>query len=154
MFAKMSSSRPAWAAWSLTALRIVTGLVLIAHGWPKLFGDPAVKAGMLKFFESTVLPMPGAMLVLAGVLEVVGGVLLILGAFMAITSAILMLEFLVIVLFVKLTKGFSSMELDLMILVALFTLHGHGAGAFGAERLLSDKKGVADGGHASEAIGG
>lgn len=154
MFAKMCATNGKCASWAMTLLRVVTGLILLNHGWPKLFGDAAMKAGMLSFFESTVLPAPGAMLMLAGVLEVVGGLLLILGAFTAVTSLVLMLQFVVIILFVKLTNGFSSMESDLLIFSALLVIHSHGAGAMSVESMMGGKKTTTDGGHGSEAMSG
>jgi putative oxidoreductase len=154
MFAKMCATNGKCASWALTVLRVVTGLVLLNHGWPKLFGDAATKAGMLAFFESTVLPAPGAMLMLAGALEVVGGILLIVGAFTAITSLVLMLQFAVIILFVKLSNGFSSMELDLFVISSLLVIYSHGAGSMGVESMMSGKKTTTDSGHGSEAMTG
>ncbi len=150
MLGKMNSK---WAAWTLTLLRVVTGLVLINHGWPKLFGDAAMKAGMLAFFESTVLPAPGAMLMLAGGIEVIGGLLLILGAFVCYTSVVVAIEFLVIILFVRLTNGFSGMELDLFVLASALVLMTTGAGALSVEQMMK-KKGTGDSGHGSEAMSG
>lgn len=150
MLGKMNAK---WASWSLTLLRVVTGLVLLNHGWPKLFGDPSVKAGLLAFFESTVLPAPGAMLMLAGIIEVVGGILLILGAFVCYTTLVVAIEFLVIILFVKLTNGFTSMELDLFVLSSALLLMTNGAGALSAESMMK-KKGSADAGHGSESMSG
>lgn len=128
------------AAWTLTALRVVVGLVLLYHGWPKLFGDEATKAGLVQFFSSTVLPAPSAMVLLAGVLEVVGGLLLILGAFTPIVANVLSIQFVIIVLFVKLKMGWKSMELDLMILAALQVLAAMGSGAFSVEGMMGKGK--------------
>lgn len=128
------------AAWTLTALRVVVGLVLLYHGWPKLFGDEATKTGLVQFFSSTVLPAPSAMVLLAGVLEVVGGLLLILGAFTPIAANVLSIQFVIIVLFVKLKMGWKSMELDLMILAALQVLAAMGSGAFSVEGMMGKGK--------------
>lgn len=154
MFAKWCGKNSTCASWGLTLMRVVLGLILINHGWPKLFGDPSVKAGMLAFFESTVLPAPGVMLMLAGILEVVGGLLLILGAFTVITTTVLMVQFAVIILFVKLTKGFSSMETDLLIFSVLLALHSSGSGAMSVESMMGEKKGIAGAGHGPEAMSG
>ena len=139
MFKKMCESKNC-TAWSLTALRVILGLVLVYHGYPKLFGDEATKNGLIQFFSSTVLPAPSAMVMLAGVLELLGGLLLILGAYTGIAAQVLSVQFLVIVLFVKLKMGWKSMELDLLILAALQVLAAMGAGALSIEGLLGKKE--------------
>lgn len=140
--------------WGLTVLRIVVGVILINHGWGKLFGDTSQA---LAFFESTVLPAPALMLWVAGVIEVFGGALLILGLFTRVVSFIVSLQFLVIVLFVKLQYGLMAMELDLMILAATFALTSAGHGAMGMDHYLGMRKkgnGNLKGGHGQEAVSG
>lgn len=140
------------APWGLTALRVVLGAILINHGYGKLFGDTS---GMLAFFESTVLPAPGFMLMLAGIIEFFGGILLVAGLFTRVVASIVIVQFVVIVLFVKLQMGFSKMELDLIILASAFALSCLGAGAAGIDEFVHKKKGTGErGGHGQEAIGG
>ncbi len=61
-----------WAPHVLSILRIVTGLIFLAHGSAKLLG-----------FPPTSNPMPAVMTLswFAGLLELVGGPLLVLGLF-------------------------------------------------------------------------
>lgn len=127
-------------AWGLTFLRVVVAVILISHGWPKLFGDEQVKAGLVQFFSSTVLPSPAAMVTLAGVLEVFGGAMLLLGFYTKYAVAALTVEFLVIILFVRLKMGWSSMELDMLILAALQVLGGAGSGALSVEGMMGKKE--------------
>jgi len=144
-----------WSAWSLPILRLVTGLVLITHGFPKLFGSATAKAGLILFFQSTVLPAPSVMVVVAGILECVGGLLLILGLFTAYTTAVLALEFIVIILFVELMKGFGAMELDLFVLASLFVLNAQGSGEMSVDAMMvKNDKGLSNGGQGNEAMGG
>lgn len=142
MWGKMCADKAKCGAWALTGLRVVVGLILLYHGYPKLFGDEATKAGLQAFFASTVLPAPSAMLLLAGVLEVVGGILLVIGAWTKWVTQILTIQFLVIVLFVKLKVGWGAMELDLLILAALQVLCSHGAGTMCVEEMMDKSKGV------------
>lgn len=74
------------ASWSgplLSILRIMTGLLFLAHGTTKFFGFPVTQ----------MTPAPGApmdtMMIVTGTLELVGGVLIVLGLFTRITAFVL-----------------------------------------------------------------
>ncbi|HEX8417471.1 MAG TPA: DoxX family protein [Methylobacterium sp.] len=70
-----------WAPRLLSVLRIMTGLMFLAHGTQKLLGFPAVsERGM-----PALLSLAGV----AGILELVGGVLIVLGLFTRPTAFIL-----------------------------------------------------------------
>ena len=144
----------ACAPWGLVVLRIVLGAILINHGYVKLFGE---SAGLLAFFESTVLPMPGFMLLLAGAIEFFGGILLVLGLWSRLVGLIVALEFLVVVLFIKLSQGFTALEFELLILAVAFAISSLGSGAFSLEAFWKNKgkkEHSMKGGHGGEAIGG
>ncbi len=80
--------------WTWLLLRVLTSLMFITHGWPKLFGwgeraAQPVFGGMGFFGVDVGLNM----LWLAGVIEVVGGLLLVVGLWTrwaALASAVLM----------------------------------------------------------------
>jgi putative oxidoreductase len=138
----------------MTVLRVILGLILINHGYVKLFGD---SAGVLAFFESTVLPMPGILLILSGVIEFFGGLMLVLGVFVRYTATIASIQWVVIILFVKINLGLAEMEFDLLILASLFTLSSLGGGALEMESIWKKKpteEGSQHGGHGAEAMGG
>jgi putative oxidoreductase len=63
-----------WSGHILGALRIMTGLLFLAHGTVKFFGWPIA---MDWFKDLTLFSLMG----LAGVLEIVGGILIVLGLF-------------------------------------------------------------------------
>lgn len=67
-----TSSLPAWAPRVLSILRIVAGLLFLAHGTQKILGFPAMAGGA---------PMPDAMTLswVAGVLELILGALIVPG---------------------------------------------------------------------------
>lgn len=69
----MTTGHNEWAGRALSLLRIVSALLFIAHGTSKLFGFPALPAGMTS-------PAPAmSFFWIAGALEAVGGLLLLLG---------------------------------------------------------------------------
>jgi len=72
------------ASWSgplLSVLRIMTGLLFIAHGTAKYFGFPQVA-----MFDGLQMMSPGG---IAGLLELVGGALIIVGLFTRYTAFVL-----------------------------------------------------------------
>lgn len=77
----MNFSDDRWTGPTLSLLRIVTGLLFLAHGTSKLFDFPHVDMPM----AITVGSLPW----IAGVLEVVGGALIVLGLFTRPTAFIL-----------------------------------------------------------------
>jgi len=65
----------AFAPWILSILRIVTGLIFLAHGSSKLLGFPPPGEGM------TANPPLMSLMGIGGLLELVGGALIVLGLF-------------------------------------------------------------------------
>lgn len=65
----------AYAPWMLGVLRIVTGLIFLAHGSSKLLGFPPAGEG-----QPTNPPLMSLMGI-GGLLELVGGALIVLGLF-------------------------------------------------------------------------
>ncbi|MFT3986709.1 DoxX family protein [Aestuariivirga sp.] len=71
-----------WSGPLMSLLRIMTGLLFIAHGTAKFFGWPAVE-----MFKGGVPLM--SLMGLAGVLEIVGGLLIAVGLFTRIAAFVL-----------------------------------------------------------------
>src|SRR5215471_8700150 len=88
----------------IAALRIMVGVVFLAHGSQKLFafGIP----GTAGFFAQAGLPMPMVSAVLAIAAEFLGGIALILGLFTRPAAAVLAFNMAVAVLAVHLKGGF------------------------------------------------
>jgi len=111
--------------WALVLLRLVLGLIFIAHGWPKIkdlkttaqnFAAMGFRPG--RFWGSLVASV-----------EFFGGILFILGLFTQVAALILAIEFIVIMIWKlkikqKLVGGY---ELDLILLAALLTLASMGS---------------------------
>ena len=89
-----------WSTWSprlLAILRIVTGLLFIAHGSSKLFGFPPFPMGEVQLFS---------LMGLAGILEFVGGILILIGLFTRPVAFILSGEMAVAYFMVHAPQGF------------------------------------------------
>ncbi len=71
-----------WSGYIVSALRVVTGLLFLAHGTTKFFTWPATD-----FFPAPVPVL--SMMGVAGVLEIAGGLLIVLGLFTRITAFVL-----------------------------------------------------------------
>lgn len=89
------------AGWGITALRVVTGIVFMGHGWPKFQGLD----GTAEFLASKSIPMANAMAPLVASVELIGGAMLVLGLFTRIISALQAFTMLVAVLLVHFSNG-------------------------------------------------
>lgn len=99
-------------------LRVILGIVFIAHGWDKLQRGPANFAG---FLTSLNLPAPEVLAWIVTLLELVGGILLLIGAATRLVAFLLALEMIGTTLLVKVDVGLigqqgAGAELD----IALF----------------------------------
>ena len=67
--------------WGLLILRLGLGIVMIAHGWPKLNPNGPMKgpAGVAGFLKQLGIPLPTFFAWVVALLETVGAALLILG---------------------------------------------------------------------------
>lgn len=64
------------------ALRVTVGAIFVAHGWPKVFGDPEGRHGrdrLQGLFAARGLPYPRAAAWATGIAELVGGALVFIG---------------------------------------------------------------------------
>ncbi len=110
----------AYNYWALSLLRIVVGLIFVAHGWPKL---KDLKATASNF--SGMGFRPGALWgTIAALAEVFGGLALLAGMGAQTAAAVLALELVVIIVW-RLDKGdkfVGGYELDLLLLAAMLFL--------------------------------
>lgn len=95
------------ASWGPDFIRLGVAFTFIAHGYAKLFGrpEPGVK-GLAPFLESMGFRpgLPWAYLV--GCVEFFGGLCLLVGFLTRLAALLLAIEFLVVILKVKWSKGF------------------------------------------------
>ncbi len=118
---------------ALLALRLILGVVMIAHGYSKVFG------GMAHHIESVHrLGFPGFMAYLSAGAEFFGGILLILGLITRIAALAIFINMLVAVLGVHLKNGLvgrSGYEFALTLATIAFALIFLGGGPFALDAL-------------------
>jgi len=125
--------------YGITILRIITGIIFLAHGLQKLLGFGL--AGTTGFLDSLGVPAAGIMAPLLIAVEVGGGLALILGLFSRYAVLALAIDMLVALLTVHLPNGFfvgdGGYEFVLLLLIANLALLFLGSGALALDNLLS-----------------
>lgn len=108
-------------------LRIVIGLIFVAHGGAKLFGGVS---GTVEFFGHLGIPLPLLAAWLITLLEFVGGMFLIVGLFVLPTAILLAVHMLVGIILVHIPNGFfvigpdaaGGYEFNLLLIAGLLSL--------------------------------
>ena len=119
--------------WALLILRVILGLILLIHGWPKI---KDLKATSQSFSAMGFKP---AMFwgTIVALVEFLGGLALIGGLLVQVVAFLVAIQFIVIILKVKRGKGFAGgYEFDLLIIAASLILFTIGGGAFGLDNIL------------------
>lgn len=133
--------RPELARWGPTILRLIVGVVFVAHGWQKLtaFGVD----GLAGFLGSIGIPLAGLAAPLLIAVELLGGVALILGLFTRPIGTALAAVMLVAMVSVHLPNGFYispegvGIEFTLTLFAASVSLALLGPGAAALEGILA-----------------
>ena len=109
-------------------LRVVLGLVFVAHGYPKLFTGFSQTAG---WFDSVGIKPGKFWAFVVGAVEFFGGIALVLGFATQLAALLIAINMVVAMAKVKFKMGFvNGYELDLILLAAALSLTLTGAGAF------------------------
>jgi putative oxidoreductase len=129
---------PRQTAIAIALLRVLGGVVFIAHGAQKVFtmGVPAV-TGM---FTQMHLPMPGLTAPMIAFLELGGGALLVLGLLTRVVAFLLACDMAGAIVFVHLANGFflpMGYEFALVIGVLMVALVLIGGGPFSIDARLA-----------------
>ncbi|WP_397453393.1 DoxX family protein [Pseudomonas sp. NA-150] len=132
------------AGFGLTVLRIIVGIVFVAHGGQKLFGlfGGYGLAGTAQYMESLGLT-PGYMMAsLAGGAEFFGGVALIIGLLARPAAVALIFMTLVAIFSVHIHNGLfmanNGMEFALALLGGLIAVLIEGPGRLSLDRAIGD----------------
>src|ERR1700730_6879911 len=120
----------------LAVLRIVVGIVFLAHGYQKIFKYGF--HGVSGMFGHLGIPLPAVSAVVVILVEFVGGILLITGLATRLPGALLAIDMLVAIFAVHLKNGFFNpmgVEFPLTLLAACICLALSGGGAASLKRL-------------------
>lgn len=124
----------------LAILRVVLGVIFIAHGAPKLFGGVGATAG---FLGQLGIPLAGLFAWVITLLEFFGGISLVAGFLVTPLSALLGFHMLMGIILVHAGNGFyvvgpgqGGVEFNLLIIAGLLVmiLAGPGKAAVDARR--------------------
>lgn len=118
-------------------IRVALGLILIPHGYAKLFGTDAVAAS--RNFVNFGWAYPLAWAYFIGAVEFFGGILLALGLFTRIVAAAFVIEMSVIcfaVLYPNWSWGRRGMEYALFMGVVALAIFFRGGGRWSLDRLI------------------
>jgi len=127
--------------WGITVLRVIVGIVFLAHGGQKLFiwGFSNV-AG---FFGQVGIPLSMLAAIVVTLVEFLGGLALVVGLFTRWVAIPLALNMLVATLTIHLRGGFfvpEGVEFTLTLLAANAALALLGSGEASVDKLLGKRK--------------
>jgi putative oxidoreductase len=88
---------------ALLILRVVLGIIMLYHGWPKLTD----LGGTIEGFTGMGVPLPALSALFATVAEVGGGLLLLLGVLTDVAGLLVAIDMLGAITFVHAKNGFA-----------------------------------------------
>ncbi len=138
LFPGLAGFYESWRDIAYTLLRVITGYILLMHGWMKVgtFG----LAGVSGFMAKQGLEPAAAFAVAAMILETVGAVCIIFGLFTRFFAAALAIELGIAFLFVHLKAGFSvssgGFEYVLLLGIVTFAIAIRGGGPYSVDHLI------------------
>jgi putative oxidoreductase len=125
----------------LAILRVVTGVIFIAHGAQKFFVYGM--AGATGAFEQMGIPLPAITAPLVATVELLGGAALIIGLLTRLAALGLAINMLGAIALVKAKGGFfapGGIEFELILLGAAAALTLTGAGLYSVDAALANRR--------------
>ena len=126
---------------ALLLLRVVIGVVFIAHGWQKLFIFGL--GGVTKAFTEMGVPFPAITGPTVGVIEIVAAVAIILGYLTRLASLGLACDVLTAIILVHAKNGFfvpRGIEFVMSLLAVVLALAIAGAGGYSIDSLIAGRR--------------
>lgn len=137
----IDSTTPRQLSVGIAIVRVVTGVIMLAHGAQKLFQFGI--AGVTQGFAGMGVPLPNIVAPLVAVLEFAGGIALILGVLTRLVSLGLAIDMLGALFIVHLANGFflpNGYEFVLILLATTVALVIAGAGAFSIDQAIANRR--------------
>lgn len=130
-----------YSDWGPVVLRLVLGIIFIAHGWGKLFGMAPGMEAWVGMVTGLGFPAATATAYLVALVEFVGGVAVLLGLFTRYAAALIAIVMAVAIWKVKFAMGLlGGYELDLGLLGIALALVLLGPGKLSLEKMLWKKE--------------
>lgn len=126
---------------ALALLRVVTGVVFIAHGGQKIF--TWTLPGVTEAFAGMGIPLAGVTAPLVSLLEFFGGMALVLGLFTPVVAAGLAAVMVGAIVMVHLPAGFflpDGIEFTLTLFATSVALALAGPGEYSVDRVLARRR--------------
>ena len=119
---------------ALLLLRVVLGIIMMYHGWPKLTN----LGGTIEGFSGMGIPAPALAAVFSMAAEFFGGLLLLVGVFTDIAGLMITIDMLGAITFVHAKNGFAvnegGVEWPLALLAMALAIALAGPGRYAAGR--------------------
>lgn len=129
---------PARIKYGLLILRVIVGIVFIAHGAQKVFEQTL--PGVTQFFTQINAPLPEITAPFISYLEFVGGILLVLGLLTPLVTALFAIDMLGAMVLVHMPNGFFAQgggyEFVLVLAAASAALFLTGPGALALDEMF------------------
>lgn len=129
---------PRQAQLAIGLVRIVAGVIFMAHGYQKFFIMGI--DGTTGFFTQIGVPLPGIMAIVIATLELVGGLALLLGVFARFIAIPLAFDILGAIVFVHIRNGFfvpRGIEFVTLLLASAVAIAIAGPGALSIDAAMS-----------------
>ncbi len=118
--------------WALIALRVVLGLIMISHGWPKVKN---IKNN--NDLNEVDLESKNFWNVVTAFLEFVGGLFILFGLLTQLVAVLFFVEIMALLATVKKDEDFvGGVEFELLLLAGMFILITMGGGSFSVDGIL------------------
>lgn len=137
----LDAASPRRLSAGIALVRIIVGVVFLAHGYQKFFVFGI--AGATAAFGQMGVPAPGITAPLVATLELAGGIALILGFLTRLAALGLAINMLGAIVFVRLAGGFyipNGAEYEIVLCVACIALVIAGAGAMSIDGAMAARR--------------
>jgi putative oxidoreductase len=125
------------AAWGITAVRFMMGLLFAVHGYQKFASGLGTVAGG---FAKMSIPAPQVLGPFIAGLELIGGICLIIGLLTRLFGLLFICEMIVTTVWIQIpTRGWNGSDLDRMLLAAGFLLLLAGPGRLAIDQLWLER---------------